>query len=222
MQMPLVLAVGGLEDLINKALDLDPASRLRLNALQGQSVLVRVDLPRVDVLLFLDLDRVRLTPQDETETLQADATVRATSVAFLRRLLALNEPFQIGDLQVEGDTLLLQNLHGIASELDVDWESGLSRLVGDIAARQIGEGLRGLFSFARQAAGDLFSNTTTYLREDGQWFPYRWQVEDYIEEVQDLRTDIERAEARVAALEKRFAQKTEGSAATLPSAGETP
>ena len=33
MLLPVALAVAGLEDLVNRALDLDPGSRLRLNAL---------------------------------------------------------------------------------------------------------------------------------------------------------------------------------------------
>ena len=206
MQLPFVLAIGAAEDLVNRALDLDPVTRMKLDALQGRSVLLRVDLPRVDVLVFLDAGRVQFTPLDESESFHsADAIVRATSFDYLRQLTRLQEPFQVGELQVEGDTILLQTLHGVARDLDIDWESALSRLVGDMAARQIGQGLRDLFGFARQAARDLFSNATTYLREQGQWFPYRWQVDDYIEEVQELRTDLERFEARVAAFERKLA-----------------
>ena len=205
MQMPVVLAVAGLEDLVNRALDLDPGSRLRLNALQGRSVLIRISLPPLDLMVYLDLDKVRITPLEPHETPQADTTVSASSLTLLRQALRFREPFAVGELQISGDTGLLQELHGIARDLDIDWESALSRLVGDMAARQIGQGLRDLFGFARQAARDLFSNATTYLREQGQWFPYRWQVDDYIEEVQELRTDLERFEARVAAFERKLA-----------------
>ena len=204
MLLPVVLAVAGLEDLVNRALDLDPGSRLRLNALQGRSVLVKVQFPPLDILIHLDLDKVRLTPLESHENPAADTTVAASSLTLLRQLLKLREPFSVGELQITGNTALLQELHAIAGTLDIDWESALSRLVGDAAAHQIGEGLKGFFRFATQAASDIFNNTTTYLRESGQWFPPRWQVEDYIEEVQDLRSDIERFEARLAVVKQRL------------------
>lgn len=204
MLLPVALAVAGLEDLVNKALDLDPGSRLRLNALQGKCVRVKVTFPPVDLQILLDLDKVRLTPLESWEESPADTTVTASSFTLIRQALKINEPFSIGELQVAGDTALLQELHAIARDLDLDWESALGRLVGDTAAQQIGEGLKGFFGFVRQAAADLFKNSTTYLRESGQWFPPRWQVEDFIEEVQDLRTDIERFEARMAAVKARL------------------
>ena len=98
----------------------------------------------------------------------------------------------------------------------------MSQLVGDAAAHQIGEGLRGFFRFAKQAASDFFKNSTTYLRESGQWFPPRWQVDDYVEEVQELRSDIERFEARMLALKKRLDQaETHASPDTAESGGRT-
>lgn len=206
MLLPVALAVAGLEDLVNRALDLDPGSRLRLNALLGRSVLVKVLFPPLDILIYLDQDKVRLTPLEAQESPSANTTVSASSFALIRQLLKVNEPFSVGELQISGDTALLQELHAIARDLDIDWESALSQLVGDAAAHQIGEGLRGFFRFAKQAASDIFKNSTTYLRESGQWFPPRWQVDDYVEEVQELRSDIERFEARMLALKKRLDQ----------------
>ena len=141
-----------------------------------------------------------MTPLEAQETPSANTTVSASSFALIRQLLKVNEPFSVGELQISGDTALLQELHAIARDLDIDWESALSRLVGDAAAHQIGEGLRGFFRFAKQAASDIFKNSS------GQWFPPRWQVDDYVEEVQELRTDIERFEARMLALKKRLDQ----------------
>ena len=46
-------------------------------------------------------------------------------------------------------------------------------------------------------------NSGEFLREDAQLLPRPWQVEDFIEEVQELRSDIERFEARLAALQQR-------------------
>jgi ubiquinone biosynthesis protein UbiJ len=42
------------------------------------------------------------------------------------------------------------------------------------------------------------------LREDAQLLPKQWQVDDYIEEVQELRSDIERLEARITRLNQQL------------------
>lgn len=212
MLMPVVLAINGLEDLINKALDLDAGSRAQLNALVGHTVLIQVALPQVQILLYLDQDRVRLTPLEAHEQPTTDAQVSATSVAYFRQLLKLHEPFHPNrDIQAHGDVLLLQELHRIAQQLDINWELALADVMGEVAAQQIGQGLRSFFGFARQAAQAFFQQGSNYLREHVQLFPERWQIDDFIEEVQDLRSDIERLEARIARLQaKRQAAANDG------------
>lgn len=213
MLLPVVLAVASLEDLINDTLDFDAGSRQRLNALRGRSVLLQVEFPRLDLLLFLDEDRVRLTPQEGPLPTPADATVGASSFTFLRRLLQLQEPFSIGELRVQGDVLLLQELHGIARDLDIDWEQGLARLVGDSAAQQLGQGLRGLFRAARDMASVFLQEGGRYLQSGGQMLPARGQVEDFIEGVQELHSGIERLQARVQRLQAARANRQDGPAA---------
>ena len=74
----------------------------------------------------------------------------------------------------------------------------------DIPAQQIGQGIRSLFSFAKQAAQSFLTHGGEFLREESQLLPRKWQVDDFIEEVQELRTDIERLEARIALLKQRL------------------
>ena len=106
-------------------------------------------------------------------------------------------------MTLAGDIFFLQELQQIGLQLDIEWEQGLSVLVGDIAAQQIGQGVRSLWSFAKKAAEALLQNSGEFLREEAQLLPRPWQVEDFIEEVQELRSDIERFEARLTALQQR-------------------
>ena len=46
------------------------------------------------------------------------------------------------------------------------------------------------------------------MREDAQILPKQWQVDDYIEEVQELRSDIERLEARISLLTAKCSSPT--------------
>jgi ubiquinone biosynthesis protein UbiJ len=64
--------------------------------------------------------------------------------------------------------------------------------------------VRSLWNFAKKAAEALLQNSGEFLREDAQLLPRSWQVEDFIEEVQELRSDIERFEARLTLLQQRL------------------
>jgi ubiquinone biosynthesis protein UbiJ len=61
MLLPTVLALAAFEDMLNKALDLDPATRLQLNQQLNKSILVNVQFPHISILVFLDEGKVRLT-----------------------------------------------------------------------------------------------------------------------------------------------------------------
>lgn len=203
MQLPTVLALAVLEDMLNKALDLDPATRLQLNQHIGRSILVNVQFPHLSILVFLDEGKVRLTPAEDHLSHEANATVTASSFDLIKQALNKEKVILQSGLQIEGDVFFLHELQKISHQIDIDWEFGLSQFVGDISASQIGQGVRSLFDFAKQAANAFLNNSSQFLREDAQILPKKWQVDDYIEEVQELRSDIERLEARIILLQQR-------------------
>lgn len=203
MQLPTVLALAALEDMLNKALDLDPATRLQLNQHIGRSILVNVQFPHLSILVFLDEGKVRLTPAEDHLSHEANATVTASSFDLIKQALNKEQVISQSGLHLEGDVFFLHELQKISHQIDIDWEFGLSQFVGDISASQIGQGVRSLFDFAKQAANAFLNNSSQFLREDAQILPKKWQVDDYIEEVQELRTDIERLEARITLLQQR-------------------
>ncbi len=218
MLLPTVLALAAFEDLLNKTLDLDPATRQQLNQQMGRSLLVNVQFPHLSILVFFDDAKVRLTPAEDHLSHKATATVTASSFNLLKQALQRAEILNQSGLHIEGDVLFLQTLHNIGLQLDIDWESGLSQLLGDVTAQQIGQGLRSLFGFAKQTAQSFLQHSGDFLREESQLLPQKWQVDDFIEEVQELRIDIERFEARIAMLQQ---QVTSTHPTPLPNGDET-
>lgn len=202
MLLPTVLALAAFEDMLNKALDLDPATRLQLNQQLNKSILVNVQFPHISILVFLDEGKVRLTPAEDHLSHEATATITASSFDLIKQALNKEQIISQSGLQIEGDVFFLHELQKIAHQIDIDWEYGLSQLIGDISASQIGQGVSSLFDFAKQAANAFLNNSSQFLREEAQILPKQWQVDDYIEEVQELRSDIERLEARIARLQQ--------------------
>lgn len=199
--LPYVLALSTAEALINQALRYDPATRQRLAALDGKCLYIETEAPRLGVMVQIDQGHIGLKAESDR---RPHATIEAHSVALLK--LALSQQPQLigGPLRVHGQVQLVEQLHAIARQLDIDWEAPLALLFGDIASHQLGQQVRGLFGFARKAAQTFLQNSTEYLQEEREMLPVRWEIDEFINESQDLRADVDRLEARLQRLLQRL------------------
>ena len=199
--LPFVLALKALETLVNQALRFDPATRNRLAALDGKCVYVETLSPHLTFGVQIHTRRIRLVP----EMIQhPHATIEAQSFELVKQAFK-REPELIGSgIKVHGNTQLVQELHAIVRELDIDWEEPLARLFGDVAASQVGRQVRGFLGFAQKAARTFFLNTSEYLQEEKNILPVRWEMDEFLGDSQDMRADAERLEARLQRLEKRI------------------
>ncbi len=199
--LPYVLALRAAESVINQALRYDPATRQRLRELDGKAIFIETLSPAMTMMVRIDQQRIRLLPESDQ---RPHATIEAPSYALLK--LAISEqPQLIGSaLRVHGQVQLIEQLHGIARQLDIDWEEPLSLLLGDSAGHQLGQSVRGLLSFARKTARTFVMNSTEYLQEEQELLPVRWEIEEFMDETQDLRADTERLEARLQRLQQRI------------------
>lgn len=206
--LPQVLAVRALERLIQQALSLDPATRERLARHAGKRIFVETRAPALGVLVMLEKDGVHLSPEAGPHP---HATIEAPSIELLKLAFSRELHFIGGPVKINGDMILVQELHTIGRQLDIDWESGLARLLGDTVSYPISRGLRHFFGFANRVANTLLQNTGEYLREEKELVPVRWEVEELLTDNRDLRADLDRVESRLSRLKKRLG-KLEGDA----------
>jgi ubiquinone biosynthesis protein UbiJ len=191
------------EALINHALELDPEFLESLEPLSGK--LVSVELSGVDLTVFisLDVEGVTLYRRHEAEEIlegrPADIGFQGAPAALLRMVAAMRR----GDagfgneVRMSGDLAALESLREAFSRLNVDLEEPLSRLVGDVAAHQMGRAARALFSWGEDMRQTLLADTGEYLVEEIRVSPPRHQLEDFASQVDRLRDDVERIEKRV-------------------------
>ncbi|MFN3586944.1 MAG: SCP2 domain-containing protein [Moraxellaceae bacterium] len=204
--LPQVLALKALEGALRQALALDPATQARLAAFAGKRLYIETRTPALGLFVWLEADGVHLRTEGDRHP---HATIEAPSFELLKMALSDEAHFIGGPVQVAGDVVLVQELHAIARDLDIDWETGLARLLGNNLSYPVSRGLRGLFGFAERTARVFLRNTGEYLREEKELVPVRWEVDEYLNDNQDLRADIERVEARLARMKKRVAKLEE-------------
>ncbi len=194
-------ALAALEGLINRYLALDPEGARRLAALQGRVFLIEVTGFGTPIYLIPGPDSIQLFGEYAGEP---DCTLRGSPAALARLGLSRRREDQLfgGEVEVEGQTDLAQELGDLLGGIEVDWEEQLSRLVGDPLAHQVGSGLRSAGRWGRQTTETLTQDLGEYLQEEARLLPSRNEVEAFLDDVDRLRDDVERLAARMGRLAK--------------------
>lgn len=214
-----ILALGAVERIIHHVIDLDVITRIQLNQLQGQLLRVVIDSPQLSVDVFFDENKVRLEPtvteQSQTPSIfeqrpfdhqnkitDATATLHVANVVELMRLL-LSDMDQIGNIPLQGDYHLLQDIQRIMQQAEPDLAAHLSPWIGPQLAHELGKIQLAPQQIKRSLQSHLFFVEDT-LKEDSGLFAPRWQMDDLNRETRQLNQEIDRLEAKFQQLKSQF------------------
>lgn len=100
-------------------------------------------------------------------------------------------------VEVTGNAKLAEAVMGLVRHLRWDFEEDLSRVLGDVAAHRVAEGLRGLAAWAPDAARRFSDSFAAYATDEGRVLLGRPELESLSAEVAQLRDAVERLEARM-------------------------
>lgn len=141
----------------------------------------------------------------DTETAEAaSATLTGTPLSLMQ--LASPKPeaaLRSGAVHIEGDAEIAQTFSELLRHTRPDLEEELSRLIGDVAAHQVGNVARSVLAFGRRATDTFSQNVAEYLQEEGRDLPTRVEADEFVAGVDKLRDDVERLEARLGHFERR-------------------
>lgn len=197
--MTLAAIAIGLEAVLDPLLRLDPEIPPRLAALDGAVIALEVDGLGVTVYLLPGASGIRVLDRYEGDP---TVRIRGAPLALARQWLGQRAS---GDIEVAGDVTVGRELQTILARLDVDWEEGWSRIVGDATAHQIGRFWRGLRDWRRQTGDILRRDGIEYLQQELRAVPSRAAVEQFLDAVDTLREDADRLTARLERLRRRLA-----------------
>ncbi len=199
-----------LETAINQVLQLDPDTVEQLQQLQGK--VIAIELQGINVTLYLMPQEV---PQEKALNVfghfegEPDTVLRGTPIAMAKMGLAKNAGDVLfeGDVEISGDVELGQQFREILDGLDIDWEEHLSHLTGDIVAHKMGNLVRGIFAWGKQTTEILSQDAAEYLQEESRELPNRREVDNFLKNIDILRSDVDRLEMRVTRLSERLGDR---------------
>ena len=196
--------LGPFESLVNRNIGASTPARALLRTLAGRSFAVEVGAPGGGARLRLRLaaSELGLTAAQSDEP--ADATIAGTPLGLVA-LLAGRAGGQLatGSATITGDADVAQAFEQLLGLARPEPEEELARLTGDIPARLAADAARAALSFGRRAGSSLTRSLAEFLTEESRDLVPRAELDAFAAAVDRLRDDVERAAARLAALERR-------------------
>jgi len=206
LMIPLLAAM---ETGLNQLFALDPETFKRLQRFKGNIVAFHVTDIEQTFYFFPDHQGIQIVSHYEGD---ADTVISGSILAFARMAMADEKGKTAtvfkGDIKITGDIALGQHFQSLFQKLDIDWEEHLSHITGDVIAHSLGNAARGIFGWGKQAIDSLGMDVSEYVQYETRDIASGPEISHFNTQVDKIRSDIDRAEARV----NRLVQATEKSA----------
>ena len=193
-----------LEIALNHALRFDMESHEKLQRFANRSIRIDITNLNIAVIVRFTDDRILLEAAEEHV---ADLMIKADSFALLKLVQQPDSLFS-NQIQIRGDVQFAKQLQDWQQHFDFDWEQQLARVTGDTLAYPLAQRLRRGFDWLNYNRSEFEQSLAEYLREESQYLPDKSQTERFMQNVDLLRADTERLEARIKRLQNLIEKKT--------------
>ncbi|HHQ14378.1 MAG TPA: sterol-binding protein [Chromatiales bacterium] len=181
--------------LVNRGIRESASARGLAGELDGKSLRFRIEPPGIALRLRLAGGKVLIDGDRDQPT---DAELTGSPLDFNRLLIGDTEAeLRAGTVELRGDTEVADRFRDLLFLARPDFEELLSRLIGDVAAHQLGEGVRQFADWGKRAARSFGRSLTEYLQEERKTLPTRYEVEEFASDVDRFGEDVDRLAARI-------------------------
>lgn len=190
-----------LEATLNRNIADSSAAKNLCKRLQGKSLRIHLTGLPLQFTLLADSMGIQIKPDNND---RADAALTGTPLSLFG--LANQDstaPIQDRAVRIEGNAEVAHAFSELLKQAKPDFEEELSRVIGDVAAHHVGNTMRNAVEFGRRAKDALLQNIGEYLQEEGRDVPNKTEMQEFIHEVDKLRDDAARLEARLSLQERK-------------------
>lgn len=223
-----VLLLAGAEKLINFAIASDEITKAGLAPLAGKVLRLNMAVPEIDLDILFTHDRLRFEPVTTESVFEPNGQMDERQKASMERarmghsrpdcVISVDNPAQLlnlmrgaeGNLPIAGDYKVLMQLKQLVAGFDPDVAAQLEPFIGKPMASQLHlliSQLKGSWRHSAKRAFDDVSDWANDVAGNRAADPTEVaEVNDLKQQLLKLRSDIEREEARLAAIKNEQAQ----------------
>lgn len=223
-----VLLLAGAEKLINFAIASDEITKAGLAPLAGKVLRLNMAVPEIDLDILFTHDRLRFEPVTTESVFEPNGQMDERQKASMERarmghsrpdcVISVDNPAQLlnlmrgaeGNLPIAGDYKVLMQLKQLVAGFDPDVAAQLEPFIGRPMASQLHlliSQLKGSWRHSAKRAFDDVSDWANDVAGNRAADPTEVaEVNDLKQQLLKLRSDIEREEARLAAIKNEQAQ----------------
>lgn len=223
-----VLLLAGAEKLINFAIASDEITKAGLAPLAGKVLRLNMAVPDIDLDILFTHDRLRFEPVTTESVFEPSGQMDERQKASMERarmghsrpdcVISVDNPAQLlnlmrgaeGNLPIAGDYKVLMQLKQLVAGFDPDVAAQLEPFIGKPMASQLHlliSQLKGSWRHSAKRAFDDVSDWANDVAGNRAADPIEMaEVNDLKQQLLKLRSDIEREEARLAAIKNEQAQ----------------
>jgi ubiquinone biosynthesis protein UbiJ len=204
MPLPIPTPAAAATRAFNALLDREPWARDRLQAHAGKTA--RLALGGWS-FAFGITTAGHVAPAIEDVTPDVVLTVATDK---LSSLVSDDLARRMSAVRIDGDAALAHTISDLARDLRWDIEESLSGVVGDVAALRLVTGVRAVNAGVRDGAWRFAENLSEYVTEEAGLVASAPALAAWSADVRRLRDGTERADKRVASLQRRIDMLTAG------------
>jgi len=193
------LAFRPLEALINHGIAKSPEAQGVATALDGRSLDVRIDGTPIALRLVVVAGVVQLSELGADDDIPAATAGLSGPPISMMRLMS-GDPqtlIRAGEIQMTGSPDASDQFRELLHLAKPDIETELGRILGQSAAHQLGSFARGLGDFGTRTGERLAQRMSEYLTVEKRSVLTHAELKHFLQAVDTLANDVERAAARV-------------------------
>ncbi|MFN3234989.1 MAG: SCP2 domain-containing protein [Gammaproteobacteria bacterium] len=187
-------ALKTLEVALNRYLTLDEDTRHKLEALDGKVVSINVKRPSVAIFLYFSSDGIKLYGDYDDHI---DTSITAPLFTLIQMKTKKGSSVGLSQFHIQGNMEVAQQMDALFRQHHIDWEEHLSRFVGDALAYKLGKFARGRREAAKSFSESMQKNITEFLQEETRLTPTKDELNDFFDQIDQLRLAVDRLEARI-------------------------
>ncbi|GAL05616.1 SCP2 domain-containing protein [Photobacterium aphoticum] len=189
------LVTGAVETALNTLIKEDEDSQRRLARLRGK--IIRVTLNELNKqLIFVFSQQVDVLGAYEGDV-DCALALNVSVLPELRQQANLTQLIKADKLSIDGDVQLAQQFSTLLSGLKPDVEEKLSHYTGDIVAHTLVSGAKQGVRWLQKGVARQQRYVAEVITEEWKLAPQALEIAYFADQVDDLKSDVARCEARL-------------------------